>query len=253
MEAKIKIKALIIDDEARSINMLKLLLEKHVKEVDILGFTSDPIVGLEMINSLQPELIFLDIQMPYMDGFELLKKAGNFKGEVVFTTAFNEYAIQAVRVSAIDYLLKPIMIEDLKRAIDRFLIKQKEERNWQARYENLMHNLAQQNDVQQHRLAISSLEGIVFIAIENILRCESSSNYTYFFLKNGKKQVASKTLKDFETILQEHHFIRIHKSHLVNKKEVKECLGDTLVLTDGTILRISRRRKSFVRMELKKD
>lgn len=251
MEKESKIKALIIDDEPRAVNMLRILIKKFIPEIHLIMSANDPKKGLAILETSQPDILFLDIQMPLMNGFELLRQAPMQNTEVIFTTAFSQYAVQAIRVSAIDYLLKPIEVEELKAAVARYLEKKNSNQDWKGRYENLIHNLKIQEN-QQQRLALSSLEGTIYIDIKDIIRCEASSNYTYFFMIEGKKHIASKTMKEFEDILKEHHFIRVHKSHLVNINHVKEYSGEHVFLSDNSQIIVSRRRKSFVLMKLKK-
>lgn len=247
-----KIKALIIDDESRAINVLRLLIQNHVPEIDTVISSNQPDEALYLIQEAKPDLLFLDIQMPHMNGFELLQALPEHPFEVIFTTAFNQYAIQAIRISAIDYLLKPIQVAELKTAVKRFIAqKNTPTKNWDKLYKNFVNNLENKIDLQAHRLPISSQEGTLFLSITDILRCEASSNYTYFFMLDGTRHLASKTLKEYEDSLQSHYFLRVHKSHLINMKHVTECVGNELFLTNGSKVEISRRRKAYVLHQLK--
>ncbi len=246
-----EIRALIIDDEQRATNILRLLIEQNFPDIHHVFTANTAAAGVALIKEIQPDLLFLDIRMPKMNGFELLDKVKDHSFEVIFTTAHDQYAIQAIRVSAIDYLLKPIQIEDLTAAIQRFLDQLQPDTNWQNRYKNLVHNLEQKENTRLHRLAIPGQEGTIFLEIADILRCEASNNYTFIFLKDGNKYLASKTLKEYEEALKEYNFLRVHKSHLVNTNQVKKVDGEQLVLSDGSRVEMSRRRKPFVLLQLK--
>ena len=248
---KTNIKALLIDDEQRALNVLRLLILHHIPAIGKILLANGATEGIRLIKKEKPDLVFLDIQMPFMDGFELLQEVqGEHTFEVIFTTAYSEYAIRAIRSSAIDYLLKPIQVEDLIAAVSRYQAQNRDQSEWQKLYQNLVHNLQHQEEQSEHRLALPSQEGTFFLNIADIIRCEASSNYTLFFMKDKKKYVASKTLKEYESILQEHDFIRVHKSHLINKKQVKGILGDQLLMSDDSKVEISRRRKAWVLHEL---
>lgn len=244
-------RTLIIDDESRATNVLKILLKRNFPFLDQIYTANSAKAGLRLIEKQKPDLVFLDIRMPDMNGFELLQKVKECNFEVIFTTAYDQYAIQAIRVSAIDYLLKPIQLEDLKAAIERFKQQRQVQTDWQKRYSNLMHNLDQKQKPNSHRLAIPSAEGTIFLNVTDILRCEASNNYTYIYLKNGGKHLVAKTLKEYEEALKEYHFLRTHKSHLVNMSQVVKVIREQLVLSDGSQVEMSRRRKPLILLHLK--
>jgi two-component system LytT family response regulator len=245
------IRALIIDDEPSALETLSAMIRRYVPEISELQTSRDPQVGLEILSTKAPDLLFLDVQMPGMTGFELLKKVNRYPFEVIFTTAFDHYAVEAIRFSALDYLLKPIDADELKAAIQRFLQKKATVEERQQHIENLKFNLEASRE--DFRIAITTLKGTFYYAIKNIIRLEGEGNYTRIFFEKDKPLLASRTLKDFEEILSAYDFIRIHRSHLVNKRFVTSVQYDGFVeMKDGSRVEISRRRKEAVMMQLNK-
>jgi len=246
------IKALIIDDEALSADMLNYLIEKNVPAISQVKRTTSAMEGLSMIESFKPEILFLDIQMPFLSGFELLAKLPNHPFSVIFTTAYNKYAIKAIRFSALDYLLKPIDAEELVQAIDRYLQQKNERKQSQDLYSNFMNNL-QVSEGKQYRLALHTHHGLKLVTPQEIIRCEASNNYTIFYLTNNTSITTSKTIKEYEEILAEYNFVRVHKSHLVNLSFVEQLTNKhQLLLSNKTLVDVSRRRKSELMEVLKK-
>lgn len=240
------IKALIIDDEPSAVNTLQLMLNRYIPEIDELKSVSDPQEGLSVLKDFKPNILFLDIQMPVLNGFEILQKSQPIQSDIIFTTAHDQYAIQAIRFSALDYLLKPIDSEELRNAFDKFLARRVVSMGNQALYQNLIHNISV-TDKKDFRLAVPTNDGTFFYYPEEIVRLEGESNYTRLYFKDKKPLLVSKTLKEYEDILTEHGFIRIHKSHLVNKKHVVNYNADgQLVMVDQSKVEISRRRKDDV-------
>lgn len=245
------IKALIIDDEQVAVNVLELMIERYLPEIDQVISLTDPEKGVELIESYKPDIVFLDIEMPYINGFMLLKSLAEITFDIVFTTAFDKYAIQAIRFSALDYLLKPIDADELKETFTRFLKKNSEIKNKYAAVNNLINNL-QQTDQDNHKLALMTSAGIDFFLPKEIIRCEGSGNYTKFYFNKHNNIITSKTIKDYEEMLRPHKFIRVHKSHLVNSDYVSSyiSLTNSLKLKDGSTIEVSRRRKKEVLEEL---
>jgi two-component system, LytTR family, response regulator len=241
---------LIIDDEAAAGNILKILIEKHVPIECTIQYCNSAKDALEVLPVFKPSLIMLDIEMPKQSGFDFLNMASESNFDVIFTTAYDQYAIKAIRFSALDYLLKPIDKFDLQNAINRHVVKKQDE-DQKLLVSNLIANL-QQKDSKDFKLALSTNEGVFFYDPIDILYCEGENNYTRFnFLKN-KPMLVSKTLGEYEDLLAEHGFLRIHKSHLVNAKYVCKVDKDGMVLmTDGKQLAISKRRKEAVMHSLK--
>lgn len=246
------IKAIIVDDERRARNILRVLIEKHAPQITEIIEADGGIEGLYLIKEHQPDVVFLDIEMPFMNGFDLLSELSKRNFDIIFTTAYDQYAIKAIRYSALDYLLKPINIQELKNAVQRLIEKKNSTPNKGGLYQNFLHNLKNiETDIP--RLAIATKENTVFFDIKNIMRCEASNNYTFFYLKNGKKFLSSKTLKEYDAILSEYNFFRVHKSHLVNLNYVHELTSKgVLIMRDQSTVEVSRRKKQMVLEQLKK-
>jgi two-component system LytT family response regulator len=210
----------------------------------------DPQEGLALLQAYRPDLLFLDVQMPGMTGFDLLKQVSQYSFEVIFTTAFDKYAVEAIRFSALDFLLKPIDADELKAAIQRFISRKADEAERQALIDNLKYNLSAEKE--DFRIAIATLKGTYYYDIKKIIRLEGEGNYTRIFFENDKPLLASRTLKDFEEILAPYGFIRAHRSHLINKRFVSSVLFDGFIeMADKSQIEISRRRKEAVMQLLK--
>ncbi len=237
------IKAVLIDDEKNSRESLGKKLQMHCPEVMVVAECANGQEGLAAINLHQPDAVFLDIEMPHMNGFTMLRQLPEKNFGLIFTTAYNQYAINAIRHSAIDYLVKPVDAHELVNAVAR-LTDQKRKMVQQAQLEILDQLLTK----QQHpgNIAVATSVGLEIIAIEKILYLEATSNYTYIHTIAEKPLLASKTLKEFEDILPANLFFRIHNASLVNITAIKKYNkgeGGQVVLTDGTILDVARRRK----------
>jgi two-component system, LytTR family, response regulator len=240
------ITALIIDDEPAAINTLRLMLERYVPEISALRHTSNPMEGLQLIKTFKPQLLFLDIQMPIISGFDLLKQIQPVNFNIIFTTAHDRYAIEAIRFSALDYLMKPIDADELRDAIDKFMIKEVVQKSRSLLYNNLVHNITSTSK-KDFKLAINTTGGTYFFHTHEIIRLEAESNYTKIFFANKKNMLASRTLRDYEEILTDHGFIRTHKSHLVNMQHIVNYMSDGLLtMTDDSKVEISRRRQHEV-------
>jgi two-component system LytT family response regulator len=242
------IKAIIIDDEKNNIENIAGLLAQHNLPVTIVGSATNADDGIKAILEHQPDLLFLDIQMPQKNGFDVLKALPRHNFEVIFVTAFDQYGIQAVKFSAIDYLLKPVNPEELKIAINKVEEKiNKKKDNLQL--ENLMQLIRDKDAKKDHKLALASTKEIQFVNTTDIIRCESSNAYTQFFLSDGKNIMVSKPIFEYEELLANYDFIRCHQSHLVNKKFIKSLVKEDagyLLLADNTRIPISRSKKEMV-------
>ncbi len=242
------IKILIVDDEQAALRILKVLIEKYIsvdKQIEISNNAAD---ALELMKTFQPTLVMLDIEMPGMNGFDFMNKASEWDFEVIFTTAYDQYAIKAIRFSALDYLLKPIDIVELKNAINRHIVKKQFSavNAQQPLVDNLIYNL-KQNNQQEFKLALSTSEGIFLYNPKEIIMLEASSNYTKFYFSNQQSLIVSKTLKEYEDILVEHLFLRIHKSFLVNRMHIiKIDREGMLELSNKMHIPVSRRRKAEI-------
>lgn len=244
-----KIKAIIIDDEANNRENLRLGLAKHCKEIEIVGEADSAISGLNLIQSTQPELVFLDIVMPMGDGFQLLESLSKIDFDIIFVTAYNQYAIRAIRFCAIDYLLKPIDALELRQAVNRVLINQ-EKKERQQKLEVFLEN--QQNGLQ--KIALPQSDHTEFVAVSDIVRCKGEKNYTWFHLKNGRKLLVSKTLKEFVDLLEDVQFLRVHQSHLINLNHILKYSrrdGGFVIMSDNERVSIARNRKSSLETALK--
>jgi two-component system, LytTR family, response regulator len=245
------VKALIIDDESSAVKTLTLMIHHYLPGITELKSTNDPHEGLFLLKSFQPHVLFIDIQMPVMSGFELLKQLPQINFSIIFTTAHDEYAIEAIRFSALDYLLKPIDADELRNAFNRFIQKQNSDVNIQPLYNNFIYNL-NVKDKKDFKLALPTLQGTFFYKPDEIIRLEGEGNYTKFFFTDNTSLLTSHTIRDYEDVLQNHGFIRIHKSHVINKIYVLNYTGDgILTMSDGSKVEISRRRKEEVVTKLK--
>ncbi len=244
-------RTIIIEDEKKNITHLKGLL-KSLPQVELVGEATNAAEATRLITELNPELILLDIQLPDNNGFELLASLGEYHFDVIFITAYDQYGIQAVKCSALDYILKPVKLTDLTIAVQK-AIKRKENKQTQQQIQNLLSivNLPP----KEHRIAIQLMKEIRFIDPVDIIRCEAANNYTNIYLKTGEKLIASKGLFEFDDILKTYHFIRCHQSHLVNKKYIKSLLSNDMVfvlqLTEkDTRIPVSRLKKDLVKSQL---
>ena len=241
--------AILIDDERQSINALQAKLALVAPDIDVIGAFQNPIDALEEIKALQPDVIFLDIEMPALNGFQLLEKLKSHNFAIVFVTAYNQYAIRALRASAIDYLMKPIDIEELKNTIEtlRQQVK-KAPPQYDSRMNHLFDTLkTMSNNQLPEKIALSTQEGVLFIAVKDILRVEAMSNYSSFFLMNKQRIIVSRTLKEFEEVLLPYNFFRANRSQLVNLNEITKYQkgdGGVLHLVDGYEVEVSPQRKA---------
>ncbi|MEM9076371.1 MAG: LytTR family DNA-binding domain-containing protein [Bacteroidota bacterium] len=239
-----KLSAIIVDDEQHCIDRLLKLLEEHSEVLHVIGTRGSVEEAQKFIESENPDIVFLDVHLNDKTGFDVLTQLKEVNFEVVFTTAFDNYAIRAFKFSALDYLLKPLDPKDLKASIERTIAHNKLKTTSQ-RVETLLYNLCK-NIHQDKRLAVPTLEGLIMIDIKNIVYLQSDANYTHIHILPSKKITAPKTLKYFEDVLDEHLFFRIHKSHLVNLSFINSYLkgkGGYVVLSDGTKLEVAVRRK----------
>ena len=237
--------AIIIDDERNSRNALRQKLLNHCTNVMIIAECENGEEGIENIEKKKPDIVFLDVEMPRMNGFTMLQQLKNKNFEVIFVTAYDHYAIKAIRYSALDYLVKPVEIDDLKNAINRVIEKMNITKP-NARLELLLENIVGEK-MKFTRIAIPTVQGLQFIKIEHIISLEASANYTKFHLCNNIKYTVSKTLKEFEDMLPSDIFIRIHNSHIINKNYVEKYIrgdGGQVVLSNGSVLDISKRKRA---------
>jgi len=233
------IRAVIIDDIANARISLKADLADYCPEIEVVGEAEGVVTGAKTIKELQPEIVFLDIQMNDGNGFDLLEILPEINFKLIFTTASNEFAIKAFKFSAVDYLLKPIDPSELQEAVRKAV------RTKPAKVNTLKHNLV--NGIE--RIALNSQDKIIVVRVDDILRLESSGSYTLFYTKQGDQILVTKTLKEYDAMLAEQGFIRVHQSHLVNLDAIKEFVkndGGYLKMIDGKDIPVSSRKKSLV-------
>ena len=238
------LKAIIIDDEANSRNALRQKLMNHCPEVNIIAECENGEEGIKSIETNKPDIIFLDVEMPRMNGFTMLQQLHQHDFEIIFITAYDHYAIKAIKYSALDYLVKPVEVSDLKIAVGKAALKRKSSSGNMA-LETLLHNLMSKQK-EQHRIAIPSMEGLQFVEISDIIYLEANSNYSTFHLTGNKKITVSKTLKDFEELLPQSVFIRIHHSYIININCIEKYVkgdGGQVLMKNGALLDVARRKK----------
>lgn len=244
-----KLKAIIIDDELSNLQNLQQKLAEFCPSVKVIATAQKPEEAIFLINHHKPEVIFLDIEMPKMSGFRMLEQIKDINFEVIFTTAYNHYAVEAIRIAAFDYLLKPVAIKELQQAVERLN---------KIRYPHTKEKIdvlkSSMNDkkTQEDKIAISTTEGLEFIPIKNILHIESNSNYSKIYFNNNRTLTVTKLLKDFEDMLVPYHFYRVHNSHLINLNYIEKYLrgnGGRVMMQDGTEIEVARRKKDeFLKM-----
>jgi two-component system, LytTR family, response regulator len=244
------LKAIVVDDELHCSESLNTLLGRYCPEVEVVAICSSAAAALKAIPLQSPQLVFLDIEMPHMNGFELIEKLPVINFDLVFTTSYDQYAIKAIKFSALDYLLKPVDREELKKAVQKVL--QRQQPPLPQQLEILLQKLHQPINANL-KIAIPTMEGLQMIQIDSIISCTSDSNYTNFHLKSKQKLTASRTLKETEELLEGRSFIRVHHSYLVNLNEIQKYVkgeGGYLVMTDGTHIDVSRTRKEMLLQKL---
>lgn len=249
-----KITTILVDDEPRGLSSLQKLLEFNSPELEIVATCSSADEAKEKIKRLRPQLVFLDVNMPEKTGFDLLNEMGDINFEIIFVTAHHDYMMQAFRFSAVDYLLKPVDDELLTEAVKR-AIKKIEEKSTGNNMETLLYNLKNKEGGQKMKLCIPSLKGFQVVKLSEIIYCEASSNYTNFHFTDRPVICASKPIHEFETLLEDAGFVRIHKSFVVNLEHVKEYIrgeGGTVILSNGHDIEVSRRKKEIFMQRMKK-
>jgi two-component system LytT family response regulator len=240
--------AVIIDDEPRGRLALRQKLTDYCPEVALAGEAAGGEEGLRLIEDLGPEIVFLDIEMPHMNGFELLQRLPRKNFHLIFTTAYDQYAIKAIKFAAFDYLLKPVDIEELKEAIEK--VKKEKSSNTSGKLEVLEHNLHLKNALG--KIAISTVEGLLFFNLNDIVHLEAQSNYTVIHFNGRSKLTASKTLKEIEELLPDDIFFRTHHSHIINLRYIKRYIkgdGGQIEMQNGDFVDVARRKKeSFLKI-----
>ncbi len=245
------IKAIIIDDEMHCRKTLAILLEEYCPDVQLVEQCSEAETGIKAIKEGKPDLVFLDIEMPNMNGFEMLEKLPEINFEIIFTTGYDQYAIKAFHFSALDYLLKPVERVELQRAVQK--VSQRLHSLLPQQMEILLQKLHQPASPVQ-KIALPTMEGLQMIAVNSIISCASDSNYTTFLLKNKQKIIVSRPLKEIEEMLEEYSFVRVHNCNLVSLNEIEKYVkgeGGYLVMTDGSTIDVSRSKKETLLNKLR--
>jgi two-component system, LytTR family, response regulator len=241
------IKAVIIDDEMHCRKTLAILLKEYCPEVQVVDQCSDAETGIEAIQKLQPDVVFLDIEMPGMNGFDMLEQFSEIPFAVIFTTGYDQYAIKAFRYYAIDYLLKPIEPKELINAVHKVQVSKPLPATDQ--FQMLLNKINKREEVLP-KIPVPTSDGFELIPVEDVLYCEAKDNYTYFFLKNKKKTIACRMLGEVEKQLSDFtFFVRVHNSYIVNIKEVKKYVrgeGGYVIMSDDSTVNVSRSRKDHL-------
>jgi|ERR1051326_5070576 two-component system LytT family response regulator len=238
-------KAVIIDDLEQARQTLRKDLAAYCKEVEVIGEAGGVVEGAKLLRKLKPDVLFLDIQMPDGSGFDLLELLDEIKFKIIFITASDAYAIKAFRFSAVDYLLKPIDPDELKASVEKL----GELRPAGKENVELLLNNIREKGKKHNRLALHTQDKIHIVNISDIVRCEANVNYTEFYFNGGKKLLVTKTLKDFDEMLSDNGFFRVHQSHLVNTHYIKEFIkgdGGYLIMNDGSNVPVSSRKRAEV-------
>ena len=245
------ITAIIVDDEQYCCETLSILLERHCPEVEVLAVCNSGESGLQAIKDHHPQLVFLDIEMPSMNGFEMLAKMPNVNFELIITTSYDQYAIKAIRFSALDYLLKPIDRKELESAVQKVVHRSYHQLTEQL--EILLQQLHRPTK-PMNRIAMPTMEGLQLIPVESIISCTAESNYSVLLLKNKQKLIISRTLKETEEMLEDYSFLRVHNSSIVNLNEINKYIkgeGGYLLMSDGSTIDVSRSKKESLLQKLR--
>ncbi len=237
------LKTVIIDDEYKAVKTIELILKNHCKNIEVCGTANSVKEGIAIINKFKPDIVFLDIEMPEANGFDLLEQIDERDFEVIFITAYNHYAIRAIKYSAFDYILKPVDIDEISKAIENVKKKRKSDNKQFEKFEILLENIQSKSP---KKLAIPIFNGTEYIDIDKIIRIEADGSYSNFYLVNKIKYVVSRNLKEYADILEGNIFYRIHRSHLINlnyiRKHVKHQ-GGYIVMEDDSSIPVSRQKK----------
>ena len=249
------INAIIIDDEPDCCESLSILLKRNCPEISIAATCYSAEKALSVIKEIKPQLIFLDIEMPNMNGFEMLEKLPEINFELIFTTSYDQYAIKAIRFSALDYLLKPIDREELQKAVQKVLARLQKPITQQLEIllQKIYHTKKPIAIGSIQRIALPTMEGLKLVPVDAIISCASEGNYTIFLLKDKQKIVVSRPLKEVEEMLEEHSFFRVHHSYIVNMNEIDRFVktdGGYLIMSDGSSVDVSRSKKEMLLKKL---
>jgi two-component system LytT family response regulator len=242
---KAKLRTIIIDDEPDAVNFIHSIIREYCPALDVIGKANNAMDGIKVINENHPDLVLLDVEMPHGSGFDLLAQFPEKTFDVIFITAFNHYAIKAIKFSAVDYILKPININEFILAIEKVAEKRSSPSIPDRNFEMLLENL---NSASPAKLAIPTSEGMEYLSTKEIIRIEADRSYSWFFLTGKRKILVSKNLKEYQDLLNDRNFFRSHNSHLINLEHVKKYIradGGAIEMIDGSQVPISRTRRDL--------
>lgn len=244
------IRCVLIDDEKNALEMMEWLLKNYCPQAEIVAMCNSSANGIDAINKLKPDIVFLDIEMPNMNGFDMLEKFDKLFFDVVFCTAYDQFAIKAFKYSALNYLLKPVDPDDLKATINR--IEEKKSSLSREQFDLLIHNLRESGKTTPQRIALTTGDGLIFVPTADIIYCEAESNYTNVVLSGGRKILVSKVLKDIDETLSGPDFYRVHSSFLININHIRKFVrgeGGYIIMDNDATVSISRsKRQEFMEM-----
>jgi len=246
------IRAIIVDDEPGSRETLTELLGRYCPMVHVVASADSVAAARDELYRHRPDLLFLDIEMPFGSGFDLLDSLDDLQMEVIFITAYDHYAIKAIRYSALDYLLKPIDRDDLIEAVERTGKRIAAQGARGGSLKHILHGVRETNK-DENRLALVANDSITMVPLRDIIRCQAEANYTRFYLRNGSTILMARTLKDYEIALEDRGFVRVHNSHLINLDHIKKYIrGESgeVIMSDGAVITVSRRRREDFRRRL---
>ena len=235
-------KAIIIDDEPDCVKLLALQLKMYCPQVEVIAECTGSEEGLNAIRSNTPDVVFMDIEMPKMNGFQLLEMVGDLNFAVVFVTVYDKFAVKAFKFSAIDYLLKPTDAKDLIAAVQ----KVERSRRVDSRQIELLKQHLSPAKLFPEKIALPHQDGVIFVELKNVLYCEADNNYTWFYVANGQKYLVSKTLRDIQDTLEERNFLRVSRQHLINLDHIAKFMkgeGSYVIMTDGQSITVARSQK----------
>lgn len=236
-----ELSVIIIDDEADAIEAIENIIDINNKDYKIIGKTTDPVKGLGLILQLKPDVVFLDIEMPGMNGFQLLESIPAIGFEVIFVTAYEHYAIRAIKANALDYVLKPVSIPEILNALEKVKQKKKDSENHSENYKKLLSEINIRNKT---RIKIPTVKGVEFIDTSDLVYLEADGSYTTAYFKNSDKLIISKPIKQIEPLLNLNTFFRIHRSYIINTSHIRRLERDsfTIIMNNNTVIPLSRRR-----------
>ena len=237
-------KAIIVDDEEASREAMEYYIKKYCPDVEVKGLGASAEEGVKLIGMHDPDIVFLDVEMPFGNAFDMLEQLDDIRFETVFVTAFSNYAIQALNISASYYILKPIDIDELINAVDK--IKESRQQNQDLVHTRVLIENIQTANKQLHKVVLPVMDGFEVVQVKDIIHCQANDNFTNFYLVDGSSRMICRTLKFYESLLQEFDFLRVHKSHLVNLQYVqkyKKGKGGQLTMTNGAVIDVSPSKK----------